>query len=107
MYQLRRAVALGVCEDIPNMVFDSFAEAMDLCAKLYQTGKDEILSVHDTVKGMKYRIQPYKLAREACPVCGNHVRAIVMKRIHNEFGAPNGVACPDCYRKILDERGFD
>jgi len=53
MYQLRRAVALGVCEDIPNMVFESFAEAMDVCAKMYQTGKDEILSVHDTVKGMK------------------------------------------------------
>lgn len=86
---------------------DSYDEAVEAAGIRFDEGDSGDFRIVENATGRRWRLHGHTFHKEPCPECGREVRARDMERTHDCHGIPFRCICPDCYDRIMSDRGFD
>ena len=86
-------------------MFDSTDDAFKEAGEMFERGDGEVFHVDDD--GLPYHLFGHQLMKFPCPICGKKVMSLDAVRTYDCHGIPFRKVCPDCYDRVMEEKGYD
>ena len=86
---------------------DSYDETVEAAGKLFDTGDPGDFCVRDIETKHGTILRGYTFQPENCPICQRYIRLRDMMATYDCHGIRFRSVCPECYDKIMDEKGYD
>ena len=94
-------------ETIPDEKFENFDDAIEGCGVQFDNKQYDEYRIIDQESAFKFRIPGRLLIPCICPICEGERRRIDMVWSRDCHGISYRLVCPECWDRILDEKGYD
>lgn len=85
---------------------DSYDDAIKVAGAIFDSDDEGDFRIVENATRRGYLLRGYTFCKEPCPECGKEARTRDKERTVDCHG-PFRRVCPDCYDRIMSDRGFD